>query len=216
MWRMAQIVSTEMAAEDIRAVLVRPSAWMPHKAGQHYELRLPGTDISRKYSVVSPPSRSGVLEFGIQLIANGELSPRVWDMKVGDELEIRGPLGESFVWDESVGGPLLLIGAGSGITPLLSIFDTYREWKQGGACSFVMSAKNEKRIMGYEKLKTELKTRFTEREPRIDKGFLAEVIAHTTFARVYVCGPDDFIDSIVDYLLELGIAPATIRSERFI
>ena len=219
MWQRTIILKSEQVAEDMRSVLVRPIHWVPHKAGQHYELRIPGSLMSRKYSVVSSPNRTGVLEFGIQLIKNGVLSPKLWQMKEGGEIEIQGPLGESFVWEPSLGGPLILIGAGSGITPLLCMYDAYMESNPERECIFIMSAKNERNIMRYDKLRDSLVTRFTEREKRVNKEFLEQVtdtVSSKNAARCYVCGPDGFIDSVVDYLLELDFPASNIRSERFI
>jgi len=215
-WQRASIIKTEQAADDIRSVLLRPEIWIPHRAGQHYDLRIPGTEISRKYSVVSSPNRIGELEFGIQLIEGGVISPKIWEMKIGDELEIQGPWGESFVWEPSMGGPIVLIGAGSGITPLLSIHDAYREKHKAGECYFLMSAKNEKKIMHFEKIRNSLITRFTERDGRIDRAFLRSSVSPRPETLCYVCGPDSFIDDIVDLLIELGFPEKGIKSERFI
>ena len=218
MWQKATLLRTEQAADDMLSLVVKPVEWRAHKAGQHYEMRIPGSEISRSYSIVSSPSRTGEIEFGVQFIKNGVLSPRVWEMKEGDELEIQGPWGESFVWEPAMGGPLVLIGAGSGITPLLCIHAAYKEAKPEGECYFVMSAKNEQKIMFYESMHDSLITRFTEREKRIDMSFLESAVGKacgmTTLC--YVCGPDGFIDSVVDDLLDLGFPSFGIRSERFI
>jgi len=215
MWQRAKIVGSEQAAEDIKSIVVRPEHWTPHKAGQHYELRMPGSEFMRKYSVVSSPSRGRELEFGVQLIPGGVLSPKLWAADIDDEIEIQGPWGESFIWEPRMSGPLVLLGAGSGITPLLSICDAYHD-AGGNDCTFIMSAKNERRVMRYESLRDSLVTRFTEQDGRISEVFLKEYTKPTPATLCYICGPDGFIDDMVDFLIELGFPEVGIKSERFI
>ena len=227
-WQKAKIVKTEQATADMKSVIVEPEKFLEFKPGQHCEICLPGENVIRKYSIVSGlPALAGInekkfLEFGIQLISNGALSPKLWELKVGDEMEIRGPIGSSFVWESTNTAPLILIGAGSGITPLLSIYDSYK-WKHPRdhkrECVFIMSAKDSGRIMHYEKLKDILITRFTAKEGRIDLEFLKKNIgnlANNPDTACYVSGPDNFVDDMVDYVLELGFKEDNIRSERFI
>jgi len=203
----------------MKSLVVVPEKFLPHRAGQHYELCMPGENVIRKYSVVSPEHVTDFLEFGIQLISNGALSPRLWSLAEGDEIEIRGPIGESFVWDSSRAHSLVLVGAGSGITPLLSMYYSYKEKYPEGECVFIVSGKNKSRIMHYDSLAEILVTRFTGTEGRIDFEFLKKNIsslAGNSTTRCYICGPDNFIDDMVDMVLELGIAEDNIRSERFI
>ena len=218
-WQTATIISTRLAAEDIRSIIVAPEIWLPHRPGQHYELRLPGSDTSRKYSIVSTPSRQGELEFGIQLIPHGVLSPALWALGPGAKLEIRGPLGESFVLNANNSEPPILIGAGSGITPLTSMHSAYREAYPSLAPTFVVTAKNPGRIMHYSALMPHLTTRFTATEGRINTTFLAEKLMLQTAnpnRDYYICGPPNFIDTIVDDLLDMNVPEIHIKSERFI
>lgn len=217
-WRRARVTGTSEAAERIRSITVIPEQWVPHRAGQHYDLRIAGTDISRKYSVVSSPFETDALEFGVQLLSNGVVSPKLWSLNVGDEVEIRGPWGESFIWTPDMKGPLVLIGAGSGITPLLSIHEAYRQSYPEEQATFIMSAKTEGHMMHYAKIKSFLIGRYTSRDPRIDKDFLAKHAgdkAGDPRTKCYVCGPEDFIDSVVDDLLDLGFPEGGIKSEKF-
>src|SRR3989344_4374783 len=98
-WQKAKIIKSIEACSNIKSIIVAPEKFLQHKAGQHYEICLPGRSVIRKYSVVSGMHTQDRLEFGVQLIPNGALSPQLWNLKKGDELEIRGPLGESFVWE---------------------------------------------------------------------------------------------------------------------
>jgi len=219
-WQKAKIIRITPASSDIKSIVAEPEIFSDYKAGQHYELRLAGGDISRKYSIVSSPSaREKNLEFGVQLLQDGALSPKLWSLKEGDEIEIRGPLGESFIWEPVNNSPIVLIGAGSGITPLLSIYNSYKNKYPNGECIFIMSAKDSSRIMHYELIKDILVTKFTRAEGRIDLEFLKNKIGelvHNPNTLCYVCGPTSFIDDVVDYLLELGLKEENVRSERFI
>ena len=218
-WQRVKIIKSIQACADIKSITVEAKDFLRHKAGQYYEICMPGESIIRDYSVVSSIYDREFIEFGVQLIENGALSPTLWRLKEGDEIEIRGPLGESFIWDPEHSGPLILIGAGSGITPLLSIYHSYRATHPDGKYIFMMSAKDPSRIMHYEKLKDILVTKFTKTEERIDLEFLKKNIGKLALdknAKCYISGPDNFIDDMVDYVLEIGIVEDNIRSERFI
>jgi ferredoxin-NADP reductase len=217
-WHRARVLKTTQAADDMLSLVVEPAVWKPFKAGQHYEIRLPDTRVSREYSIVSAPHEEGRLEFGIQLMPGGLLSPQLWKLSEGSEVEISGPWGQSFVWESSMRGPMVLIGAGSGITPLLSMYAAYTHACPDEKAVFIMSAKSSPRIMHYDKLKDGLVTRQTATEGRVDTAFLERhtgLFASREGVRMYVCGPDGFIDDIVDMLIELGFPPLCIRSERF-
>ena len=99
--------------------------WTPHRAGQHYDLRLTAPDgyqAQRSYSIASGPERSGEIELTVERLEDGEVSSYLHDvLMVGDQLEVRGPIGGYFVWEASQGGPLLLVAGGSGIVPLMAM-----------------------------------------------------------------------------------------------
>jgi ferredoxin-NADP reductase len=216
-WQKATITHVERASEDMLSLRLKPERWEPHKAGQCYEVRIPGARLMRKYSVVSSPHYIDELELGVQLLGYGAVSPKMWELKAGDELEIRGPFG-TFVWGSDISGPLVLIGAGSGITPLLSMYNYAREIRPGSEVLFILSAKHAGRVMHYEKIREHLVTRFTATDGRIDHDFLAKTIgqlANDPATRCYVCGPGAFISSIVDMLLEMGFPETAINSEGF-
>jgi len=218
-WQRAKILKVSQSAFDMKSFIVKPESFSRHKAGQHYEVCMPDETVIRKYSVVSPVFTTDELEFGIQLIENGALSSRLWALKEGDELEIRGPVGEDFVWDESHKGPLILIGAGSGITPLLSIYYSYKYFYPEGKCVFILSAKDPSRVLKYDFLKDILVTRFTGAESRIDLDFLRNAMgdmAKDLGTLCYICGPGGFSDEMMALVFKLGISKDRIKSDRFI
>jgi ferredoxin-NADP reductase len=216
-WQKAVITQVQPASDDMLSLTIKPEHWQPHKAGQCYEVRIPGARLMRKYSVVSSPHHQDELEFGIQLLPYGAVSPKMWELKTGDTLDIRGPFG-TFTWEPSARGPLILIGGGSGVTPLISIYNNARKLRPKGEIIFIISAKHAGRVMHYEKLKEHIVTRFTATEGRIDKAFLTKHIgefADNPKARCYVCGPEGFASDTVDVLLEMGFADPTIMFEGF-
>lgn len=216
-WRPATVTNVRQGADDMMAVELKPETWVPHQAGQHYELRLPGHHLSRKYSIVSSPSRSDVLEFGIQLLPYGELSPKFWQLRPGDALEIRGPLG-TFTLTPDTTGPLVLIGAGSGITPLYSMYESFVETHPNGEVVMIVGAKHSGRVLHYEEYKGKIVTRFSAEQGRIDRAFLEELVgkyASNPNTRCLTCGPVAFTSQIIDLLLEIGFPESQIRREAF-
>ncbi len=217
-WQKAKVIKNTEAASDIKSLIVKPEQFLPFQAGQHYEVCFPNKNVIRKYSIVSDIYTNDELEFGVQLIEGGALSPDLWKLQPGDELEIRGPIGSYFNWDVSDTGPIILIGAGAGITPLISIYNSYIKTYPEGKCVFIMSAKDQSRIMHYESLKNILITKFTTEEGRIDVEFLkksvGDLISKSTLC--YISGPDNFIDDMTKHVLTLGINKNNLKLERFI
>ena len=109
--------------------------WTPHRAGQHYDVRLVAPDgyqAQRSYSIASAPERAGVVELTVERLEEGEVSTYLTDvLVVGDEVEVRGPIGGYFVWDVTMGGPLLLVAGGSGVVPLMAML-RHRRWPEPG------------------------------------------------------------------------------------
>ena len=103
--------------------MLEPPEWPGHRAGQHVDVRLTAEDgyqAQRSYSIASAPEDDHLM-LTVERLDDGEVSPYlVGELRAGDELELRGPIGGYFVWEESLGGPLLLIAGGSGVVPLQS------------------------------------------------------------------------------------------------
>ncbi len=218
-WQNAKVIKNTLATSDIKSLVLKPEFFSPFQAGQHYELCFSGKNIIRKYSVVSDIYAKDELELGVQLIEGGALSPDLWKLKPGDEIEVRGPIGTYFNWDPSNANSIILIGAGAGITPLISIYNSYMKTYPEGKCVFIMSAKDASRIMNFESLKEILITRFTNIEGRIDLQFLKKTTGNLASDKNTVCyisGPDNFIDDMTKHVLELGINKNNLKFERFI
>src|SRR5918994_333508 len=123
-WRIGEVVETRPETPRTRSLFLEVPGWEGHRAGQHVDLRLTAEDgyqAQRSYSIASAPENARVV-LTIERLEDGEVSPYLTDeLRVGDRLELRGPIGGYFVWDVAIGGPLLLVGGGSGIVPLMAM-----------------------------------------------------------------------------------------------
>src|SRR5438093_7545926 len=133
-WQIATVTGVRPESAEVKSFTLALPAWRPHRAGQHVDVRLTAEDgyqAQRSYSIGSAPEDPGLV-LTVERLDDGEVSPYLVDeLKPGDELELRGPIGGYFVWEESLGGPLMLIAGGSGIVPLRSML---RHWSAlGGA-----------------------------------------------------------------------------------
>src|SRR6188472_3406204 len=120
-WQLATVSAFVDETKDVRSIVLEPPAWHGHRAGQHVDVRLTAEDgyqAQRSYSIASAPEDRDVV-LTVEEIEDGEVSPYlVEELRPGDELELRGPIGGYFVWEAPVGGPLLLLAGGSGVVPL--------------------------------------------------------------------------------------------------
>ncbi|PAX83031.1 FAD-binding oxidoreductase, partial [Streptomyces albidoflavus] len=126
LWRVAVVAEVRQETADARTLVLAADGWPGHLAGQHVDLRLTAEDgyrAVRSYSLCAPADGAR-LEVSVQPVADGEVSPYLaGEVRPGDELEVRGPLGGWFVWDpaDGVPDPVLLVGGGSGVAPLMAM-----------------------------------------------------------------------------------------------
>ncbi len=120
-WQLATVVKLVDETPRVRSIVLDPPQWQGQRAGQHVDVRLTAEDgyqAQRSYSIASAPEDEHLV-LTVERLDDGEVSPYLVDeLRPDDELELRGPVGGYFVWEESLGGPLLLIGGGSGVVPL--------------------------------------------------------------------------------------------------
>ena len=204
--------------------------WPGHRAGQHVDVRLTAEDgyqAQRSYSVASAPDDAGIV-LTVERLDDGEVSPYLTDeLRVGDELELRGPIGGYFVWEESLAGPLLLIGGGSGIVPLRAML---RHWAAGTRrtqARMLYSARSLEDVIYREELVDhpgDVRITLTRRWPgdwtghrgRVDRTLLERIaFPPSEEPLIYVCGPTGFVETVSHTLVDLGHSPAQIRTERF-
>jgi ferredoxin-NADP reductase len=124
-WQIATVTEIRPETPKVKSFSLALTRWVPHRAGQHYDVRLTAADgyqAQRSYSIASAPERQGVVALTVERIEDGEVSTYLHDVLVpGDQVEVRGPIGGYFVWEAAQGGPLLLIAGGSGVVPLMAM-----------------------------------------------------------------------------------------------
>jgi ferredoxin-NADP reductase len=211
--------------------------WPGNDAGSHLDIRLTAPDgyqASRSYSIASyGPSTRVVL--AVDTIPTGEVSPFLTgELRVGDQLEVHGPLGAYFVWRPAgfgaTTGPVQLIGGGSGIVPLLAIAEAAAEAGKMGDVRLLSSVRSpadqffDAELEALAAAGLRIDRVYTRSAPdgwpvppgRLTRETLAAAIPDpATIERSYVCGPTPFVEAVSDWLIELGHQPGTIRTERF-
>jgi ferredoxin-NADP reductase len=217
-----------------RSIALELPDWAGHRAGQHLDVRLTAEDgyqAQRSYSIASSPEDRNVA-ITVERLPDGEVSPYLVDeLRVGDKLELRGPVGGYFVWEEALGGPLLLIGGGSGIVPLRSMLRHHRATHSSQPLRMLYSARTLSDIIYRDELvqkdaddTVDIRFTLTREKPsgwdgyarRIDRELLADV-AWPPGDRplVYICGPTAFVETAASALVALGHQADRIRTERF-
>ncbi|HVN53685.1 MAG TPA: ferredoxin reductase [Anaerolineaceae bacterium] len=235
-WQLAAVRQVIVETPEVKTFTLALPEWTPHRAGQHYDIRLAAPDgyqAQRSYSIASEPERQGEIDLTVERLADGEVSAYLHDVvAVGDQLEVRGPIGGYFVWEASENIPLLLVGGGSGVVPLMSMI---RHRAAAGATNptrLIYSSRTFDRIIYYSELERlrasqpglEVFYTLTRSQPpgwtgfsrRIDLPLLAEVaLPLGSSLRAYICGPTPFVETAANSLVKLGVPPPQVRTERF-
>lgn len=217
----AEIRRETARALTFRLVLSQPT---PHRAGQHFILRLTAPDgytASRSYSVASAPLDPGVIELTVELLPGGEVSGYLHEVvEPGDTLEVRGPIGGWFVWPGDT--PALLVGGGSGVVPLMAMLRLARATGRGDLLTVVVSARRPADLYYAGELPgPEVTVAYTRAAPpgaarpagRLALADLAPLVRPGVTA--YLCGSAGFTDHAGGLLLAAGVTADRIRVERF-
>ena len=217
-----------------KSIVLEPREWPGHKAGQHVDVRLTAPDgyqAQRSYSIASAPEDDHLV-LTVQRLEDGEVSPYLLDVLApGDELELRGPIGGYFLWEESLGGPLQLIAGGSGIAPFRSVLRHRVATHSGVPVRLLYSARSFAEVIYREELTrladhngVDVGFTLTREWPegwrghrgRIDPELLQDVSwPPSEQPRIYICGPSPFVETAANILVENGHHPERIRTERF-
>jgi ferredoxin-NADP reductase len=240
-WRLATVAGVEQETPNARTLVLAIDGWPGHRAGQHVDVRLTAEDgyqAQRSYSIGSAPEDPR-LALTVERLEDGEVSPYLCDeLRVGDQLEFRGPIGGYFVWELATGGPLLLVAGGSGIVPLMAILrhrahvlaDTQarariparllyssRRWDEViYREELARMAANDRSLEVSHTITREPPTGWDGYRRRIDRAMLAEFAwPPADRPRIFVCGPTPLVESVATNLVELGHEPALVKTERF-
>jgi ferredoxin-NADP reductase len=224
-WQIATVTAIKRETPSVKSFRLGLPMWMPHLPGQHYDVRLTAPDgyvAQRSYSIASSPLDEGEIELTIDRLADGEVSPYFHDVvQVGDEVELRGPFTSYFVWRGIEPGPVVLVGGGSGVVPLMAMLRHRRRAMPEAAMRLVYSVRTAHDVIYADELDGDAILTFTREPPpewtghtgHIDAALIGDVAAGAMTA--YVCGSNGFVETASQLLLEAGLEPAWIRTERF-
>ena len=234
-WRIGEVVETSPDTPRTKSLFLKIPGWEGHRAGQHVDVRLTAEDgyqAQRSYSIASAPE-NGRVELLVERLDDGEVSPYLTDeIRVGDGLELRGPIGGWFAWEAREGGHLLLVAGGSGIAPLMAMIRHRKAAGNATSVRLLYSSRSYEEIIFREELEalaaedTSLEiihtlTRWAPPEwegyhRRIDAEMLAEIApAAEEGPLAFVCGPTPLVETVATDLVGLGHEPARVKTERF-
>jgi ferredoxin-NADP reductase len=235
-WRLGEVTELIDETPRVRTVVVAVPDWPGHRAGQHVDVRLTADDgyqAQRSYSIASAPEARDRLALTVERLADGEVSPYLADeLRAGDKLELRGPIGGYFVWDVGVGGPLLLVAGGSGVCPLMAILRHRAACRSVVPTRLLYSSRALEDVIYREELDRlattsdglEVVHTLTRVQPpgwsgykrHIDREMLSEVAWPADLHPLaFVCGPTVLVESVATSLLVLGHEADRIKTERF-
>jgi ferredoxin-NADP reductase len=232
-WQIAEVVDVITETPRVKTVAFDVPAWAGHRAGQHVDVRLTAEDgyqAQRSYSIASAPDGTRI-ELTIERLDDGEVSPYLVDeLKPGDQIELRGPVGGYFAWEPSQGGPLLLVGGGSGVVPLMAMIRLRAGSGSDVDARLLLSSRGRDDVIYRDELERldgrglRVVHTLTRSQPpdwtgyarRVDAEMLAEIGPDPAEQpRVFVCGPTAFVEVVAEALVGLGHDPRAIKTERF-
>jgi ferredoxin-NADP reductase len=234
-WRTATVLELVDETPHARTLVLDVPDWPGHDAGQHLDVRLTADDgyqAERSYSVASAPEDARVA-LTIERLDDGEVSPYLaGELEAGDTFEVRGPIGGHFTWRATDGGPLLLVGGGSGLVPLMAMLRHRARAGSRADARLLVSARERDALLYRDELEQLAAARdglsitytLTRAQPegwtgyarRVDAPMLEAVgPAASAQPRVFVCGPTPFVESVADHLIALGHPAAAVHTERF-
>jgi ferredoxin-NADP reductase len=232
-WRVAEVVNVVAETPRAKTIAFDVPGWPGHRPGQHVDVRLTAEDgyqAQRSYSIASVPDGTRV-ELTVERLEYGEVSPYLTDeLRPGDRIELRGPVGGYFVWEPAQGGPLLLAAGGSGVVPLMAMIRARAAAGSDVDTRLLFSSRSWEDVIYREELErlggdglTVVHTLTRSQPPgwagyarRVDAEMLAEVgPSLAELPGVYVCGPTPFVEAVAEALVQLGHEPHRVKTERF-
>ena len=242
-WRLGTVLENRVETKRTRTLVLDVADWPGHRAGQHVDVRLTAEDgyrTERSYSIASAPEDPR-FALTVERLDDGEVSPYLADeLKAGDTLELRGPIGGYFVWDVTEPGPLFLVAGGSGIVPLMAMLrhraatlaNADLETRRRTAARLLYSSRTWDEVIYRDELAAlaaadpTLEVRHTlTREPspawpgarrRIDREMLMDFTwLPADRPHLFVCGPTPMVEAVATALVALGHDPLRVKTERF-
>jgi ferredoxin-NADP reductase len=233
-WQLGTVVDLADETPHVRSIVLDLPDWPGHRAGQHVDVRLTAEDgyqAQRSYSIASSPE-DGQVVLTVEVLDDGEVSPYLADeLRVGDQLELRGPIGGYFVWTADLGGPVQFFAGGSGVVPFRAMLRHWAASNGGVPARLLYSARRLDDVIYRDELARmagndgvaihftltrEWPDRWDGYRRRVDREMVEEVAwSPEDRPLVYVCGPTGFVETVADAMVELGHDQARIRTERF-
>ena len=222
-WQVGTVTAVRTETPRVKSFRIELPMWMEHLPGQHYDVRLTAPDgyqAQRSYSIASSPLDRGEIELTIDRLDEGEVSPYFHDVVVeGDQVEVRGPFASYFVWRGEK--PVLLVGGGSGVVPLMAILRHRRRTMPELPMRLVYSVRFAEDVIYADELGDDAVLTFTREPPegwtghtgRIDTDVIGD--AEAEMGTAFVCGSNGFVESASELLLAAGFEPERILTERF-
>ena len=230
-WQVATVTSVIRETDAVRTIGLEVPDWPGHRAGQHLDVRLTAEDgytAERSYSIATADGEPAAIT--VERLDDGEVSPYLTgELRAGDQLELRGPIGRWFVWDTGDGGPLLLVAGGSGVVPLRAILRHRRRSGSDVPVRLLYSSRTLADVIYRSELDqyrdgTQVIYTLTREQPpgwtgysgRVDAAMLAETawpVGQHPLA--FVCGPTSFVETVAENLVALGYPSGRVKTERF-
>lgn len=232
LWHVGSVVSTAVQTPTGRSIVLDVPGWGGNLAGQHADVRLTAADgyqAVRSYSIASA-GETDLVELAVDRFPDGEVSPYLVDeLEVGDQVELRGPLGGWFVWTPAQPEPVQLIGGGSGIVPLMAMIRSHADSGSSAPFRLLYSLRSQEDAFFRSELATptpllDVTWLYTRRTPmgwprpagRITSDDLqTSAFAASLTPSVFVCGPTGFVEAVATALVALGHDPHRVKTERF-
>jgi ferredoxin-NADP reductase len=228
-WQIATVEEVVDETPRVRTIVLDVPDWPGHRAGQHLDVRLTAEDgyrAEREYSIASAPGEPVAIT--VERLEDGEVSPYLTEeLRAGDRLELRGPIGGYFVWEPEDGGPLLLVAGGSGVVPLRAMLRHRQRSGIDVPARLLYSSRTLDDVIyraELDALGDEVVYTLTRDQPsswsgyarRVDAELLAEVVWPAgDDPRAFVCGPTSFVETVAAGLVGLGYPPRRVKAERF-
>jgi ferredoxin-NADP reductase len=231
-WQLADVVETIQETPRVRTIVMDVPEWGGHRAGQHLDVRLTAEDgyrAERSYSIATPPGERVAIT--VERLDDAEVSPYLVDeLREGDRIEIRGPIGGYFVWEPKHGGPLLLVAGGSGVVPLMSMIRARARADAEVPTRLLYSSRTFDDVIYRDELDRlvgdalEVVHTLTRSQPpgwtgyvrRVDQALLEQVaFPAREDPLAFVCGPTSFVEAVAGGLVDLGYRPERVKTERF-
>jgi ferredoxin-NADP reductase len=222
-WQVGTVAAVKRETPRTKSFFIELPMWMPHLPGQHYDVRLTAPDgyvAERSYSIASSPLDRGQIELTIDLLDEGEVSSYFHEVvEAGDKVELRGPFASYFVWRGQ--SPVLLIGGGSGVVPLMAMLRHKRRTMPDLPMRLIYSIRSPDDVIFDDELGDETVLTYTRSAPDGWSGHTGRIDAAMVAAEwspgstVFICGSNGFVESAGQFAMEAGAEPDRILTERF-